>query len=96
MDMIRSRRAPIMSTIFEGKVPVEIKKNDKGQWYGFSFDNPAENAWVAEDVYPKYLALHNMLKDAHANMTLVVDHEDTGGDDVATVPEGSGKTDTAF
>lgn len=98
MDMIRARRAPIMSTIFEGKVPTQIKSNEKGQWYGFSFDNPAENAWVAEDVFPRYLSLHNMLKEAHASASLIVDHDDSGTADssAGTVDAGTGKESKSF
>lgn len=84
LSMIQMRKASICSTIFEAAPAMH--QNTKGQkWQGLDFANPTDGvAWVDKDTFLRYKQLHEQFAEAHANQTIVVEHDDELGEEVET------------
>ena len=77
MAKMRAQRGcPLYGGVYAAYIGHRV--NNKGNWYGLDIANPPEDVspFVDEAVFEQYKALHEELKQQHADALIRVDYED--------------------
>lgn len=82
MRRINGTQAPLWATNW--RFSVGERKNEKGEWYGFDFEN-ADSPWIAGEDMAQMQTLHSELLKDYKEQAIVVGHEaaDLAGDEEA-------------
>jgi len=88
LSMIQLRGKSIYAGIYAATIDKNKPRvNDKGKWFGFDFTNPDGEAWVQNEAeFNVYKTLHESYATAHANQSIIIEHDelpDTGVNDPA-------------
>lgn len=79
--LIKMRGGPLFGGIYEAKVPKEMRKNAKGQWYGIDVGNPSDSSGMPpfvqdEGEFKQLKSMHLALKQSYDDRKIQVEYED--------------------
>ena len=73
-NLIKMRNAPIFGNVFQATLG--HRSNALGDWWGLDIENPAEDPWVDQELYPVYKTAYEACKEQHESGQIRVDYED--------------------